>query len=359
MKKIVLISCVSKKLDHKAKAEDLYESSLFKKNLAYARSLKADDIYILSAKHHVLKLTDEIEPYNVTLNNMKSKERKEWSTCVLNELKKVSDLGNDTFIFLAGVKYRQYLLSSITHYEIPMEGKKIGEQLHWLTRNQIKLKKNMSNKNQNMCEKVHELFNASKLKEYSYQFDENELPKNGIYIIFEKGETYKGYKRIVRVGTHTGDNQLRSRLKQHYVNENKDRSIFRKNIGRAFLNKDNDPFLTQWNIDLTTKENKEKYSSTIGFDKQKEVEDKVSDYLRNNTSFVVFEVTDKDQRLKFESRIISTISNCEDCKPSENWLGKYSPEDKIKKSGLWLVNELNKESLSEDEFEELKNIVLK
>jgi len=31
------------------------------------------------------------------------------------------------------------------------------------------------------------------------------------------------------------------------VNENKDRSIFRKNIGRALLNKDNDPFIEQWN----------------------------------------------------------------------------------------------------------------
>jgi hypothetical protein len=36
-------------------------------------------------------------------------------------------------------------------------------------------------------------------------------------------------------------------LKEHFVNENKDRSIFRKNIGRALLNKDNDYFIEQWN----------------------------------------------------------------------------------------------------------------
>jgi len=30
---------------------------------------------------------------------------------------------------------------------------------------------------------------------------------------------------IVRVGTHKGDRQLRSRMLQHFVNENKDRSF--------------------------------------------------------------------------------------------------------------------------------------
>jgi len=49
MKKIVLISCVSKKLHHKSKAQDLYVSSLFLKNLQYAKSLNPDKIFILSA----------------------------------------------------------------------------------------------------------------------------------------------------------------------------------------------------------------------------------------------------------------------------------------------------------------------
>ena len=44
MKKILLISCASKKLEVKAKAADLYKSALFKLNLKYARKLKADDI---------------------------------------------------------------------------------------------------------------------------------------------------------------------------------------------------------------------------------------------------------------------------------------------------------------------------
>ena len=43
MKKIVLISCVKTKLPHKAKAKDLYISSLFRYNLKFARQIKPDE----------------------------------------------------------------------------------------------------------------------------------------------------------------------------------------------------------------------------------------------------------------------------------------------------------------------------
>ena len=206
-----------------------------------------------------------------------------------------------------------------------------------------------------ICNEIHEIFND--LKEYSFPFNEKEIPKNGIYILFEKGEKINGLKRIVRVGTHTGENQLQSRLKQHFVKENKDRSIFRKNIGRAFLKSENDTFLEQWELDLTTRANKEKYSEQIDFNKQQVIEKRVTEYIQNNFSFAVFEVLEKEQRLRIESRIISTVSNCTNCTPSENWLGKSSPKQKIIDSGLWLVNELWKQSLSEEELTEIKKIV--
>lgn len=206
-----------------------------------------------------------------------------------------------------------------------------------------------------ICNEIHKIFND--LKQFSFPFEQKELPKNGIYILFEKGEKINGMKRIVRVGTHTGDNQLQSRLKQHFVKENKDRSIFRKNIGRALLNSENDSFLEQWELDLTTRANKEKYSEQVDFEKQQRIEKKVTEYIQNNFSFAVFEVLEKEQRLRIESRIISTVSNCRNCKPSENWLGLSSPKQKIKDSGLWLVNELWKQSLSEKELTELIKIV--
>lgn len=206
----------------------------------------------------------------------------------------------------------------------------------------------------NNCNEIHKIFNG--LKEYKFPFDQKKIPKNGIYILFEKGEKVDRLKRIVRVGTHTGNNQLPSRLKQHFIKENKDRSIFRKNIGRALLNADNDSFLEQWQLNLTSRANKEKNSGKVDFEKLKSVEKRVTEYIQSNFSFAVFEVLEKEQRLTIESRIISTVSNCTNCKPSKNWLGLSSPKQKIIESGLWLVNELWKQSLTETELAEVKNI---
>lgn len=205
----------------------------------------------------------------------------------------------------------------------------------------------------NICEIIHQLFGG--MKQYAFPFNEKEIPENGIYILFEKGECAHSTKRIVRVGTHTGDGQLRSRLVQHFLTENKDRSIFRKNIGRALLNKDNDIFLKEWDIDLTSGNARELYSGAIDLVKQREIENRVTTYIQNNFSFVVFQVDDKNKRLYLESRIISTVSLCNECKPSPDWLGLSSPKNKIKESGLWLVNELWKTPLSSNDIIELRD----
>jgi len=201
------------------------------------------------------------------------------------------------------------------------------------------------------CNLTHNFFNG--LKRFRFPFNERDIPLNGIYVLFEKGEKAHDCERIVRIGTHTGNNQLRSRLYQHFLNENKDRSIFRKNIGRALLNKWKDPFLIQWETDLTTKKAKETNRDKIDFVKQKEIEKKVTKYMQENFSFGVFEVADKKKRLEIESKIISTVSLCNECNCSKDWLGLYSPKEKIRGSGLWLVNELYKKPFSKEEITKL------
>jgi len=129
MKKIVLISCVKTKLDHPAKAEDLYVSPLFRYNLAYAHKLKPDLIFILSAKYGLLRLTDHIAPYEKTLKTMPVAERRAWAESVLAGLSKYASLMNDEFIFLAGDAYREYLVPKIRHYVVPFEGVSFGNQL--------------------------------------------------------------------------------------------------------------------------------------------------------------------------------------------------------------------------------------
>ena len=129
MKRIVLISCVKTKLDHPAKAENLYISDLFVKNLAYAKKLKPDYIFILSAKYGLVKLNDRIAPYEKTLNQMPVHERRAWASGMISELRKYANLEQDEFIILAGEKYREFILPYMRNYKIPFEGLSFGNQL--------------------------------------------------------------------------------------------------------------------------------------------------------------------------------------------------------------------------------------
>lgn len=136
MKRIVLISCVSRKGTTKAKARDLYKGTLFTNSLAYGQSLKPDRIFILSALHHLLDLDKEIEPYEVTLSyvtpdkkekkpNLKvltKDEANNWGQEVIKQLGKVADLKNDTFIILAGQSYLKPIKKSLTKIEEPLKG---------------------------------------------------------------------------------------------------------------------------------------------------------------------------------------------------------------------------------------------
>ena len=147
MARIFLISCVSQKLDYRAKARDLYISTLFRYSLRYAESQKHDKIFILSAEYGLLSLEKDVDPYDVTLSQVPKKkreenpklkvlsreERKEWANKVLNQLREEANLDKDEFIFLAGRRYREFLLPYLAQKpEIPMEKLSIGKQLEWL-----------------------------------------------------------------------------------------------------------------------------------------------------------------------------------------------------------------------------------
>lgn len=183
------------------------------------------------------------------------------------------------------------------------------------------------------CKDLHDY--VRNLKRYAFPFDKNEVYKNGVYILFEKNEFGHNGDRIVRIGSHTGNDNLVKRLEEHFLKENKDRSIFRKNIGRALLNKNSDSYLDIWDIDLTSKKARTEYQSFIKKDYQELIEKQVSDYIRDNFTFSVIEVLDKEERISLEKRLIEIVSSCNECYPSNNWLGKSSPVDKIRLSGLW------------------------
>lgn len=143
MKTIILISCAAKKAKEKSKAEDLYISPLFKKSLAYAKTLTTtDNIYISSAKHHLLPLDKVIAPYDVSLKKdiTKEEDRVKWGEKVIEELKKVADIKKDKFIILAGKDYVKPIKDRLVNVELPFDGVRgNGEMLQRLNKEEEKI----------------------------------------------------------------------------------------------------------------------------------------------------------------------------------------------------------------------------
>jgi hypothetical protein len=60
-----------------------------------------------------------------------------------------------------------------------------------------------------------------------------------------------------------------------------------------------------------------------------------------------------------ESRLIGTVANCNLCKPTNGWLGKFSPLPQIKNGKLWLLQHLNSGVLINQDKDVIVNIIRK
>lgn len=160
--------------------------------------------------------------------------------------------------------------------------------------------------------------------------DFTKIPMNGVYIMFENGETAHPCdfnERIVRIGINEQQDRLPQRLKSHY-NGTVRTSVFRKHIGTAIAERD-------------------------GIAVDKVTEQQISDYIRKNITFVVIEVNDKKKREELEKALIATVAQCPECKASDKWLGKYCAAPKIRNGKLWNVKYLNSKTRLTSELSQL------
>jgi hypothetical protein len=174
--------------------------------------------------------------------------------------------------------------------------------------------------------------------------------------------------RIVRIGTHK-ENNFRSRISEHFLlNESKmkfthsnpkpsDRSIFRKNIGRALLNKQKDlDYLRVWEIDFTSNINRANHSYLRNIEKEKTIESQITELIRKRFYFRFISIEGQKKRMGkigIESKLIGTVTCCKLCKPSDYWLGKFSPKAQIKNGKLWLSQHLVSIGLSDSDKRDL------
>ena len=136
-----------------------------------------------------------------------------------------------------------------------------------------------------------------------------------------------------------------------------DRSIFRKNIGRALLKEQRDSdYLRVWNIDYTIHINRTKYSWLRNIDKEKDIESQITSYLRKKFYFKWISYLGQEKRIGkagMESRLIGTVANCKLCSPSKNWLGRYSSISTINNGKLWLSQHLNSTGIIDSDKDHL------
>ena len=144
---LILLQCSKGKLQHRAKAEELYTGQLFQKSLRYAHRLAAleaiegnplPEIQILSALHGLVDPSDILEPYEKTLNGMPPHYRRYWSEQVYAQLKRKFKFAlPEKITFLTSIKYRQPLGKFVREYDlcrtaVPLKGLGIGQQMHFL-----------------------------------------------------------------------------------------------------------------------------------------------------------------------------------------------------------------------------------
>ncbi len=208
-------------------------------------------------------------------------------------------------------------------------------------------------------EKLHILF--SDLEKFTYPYNETQISNNGIYILFENGEYFKGLDRVVRIGSHTGNNRLFTRINEHYIKDDHRDSIFRKHLGRCFLtiNKKTD-YIENWDLKIKKRVDKEKNYQRINWELEKEYEQLITKYIRNNFSFVVIpNLNNENERLRLEKGLIATFAQAKEKKSSEDWIGNNHPDKKIRNYKLWNIHHLLGIPLTEREIELIEEKLIK
>lgn len=132
MKTIVLLMCGKNKLSHTAKVKDFYTSPRFQKSIQYANTLTEEkNIFVLSAKHGLLELEQEIAPYNESIYGMSEQKKEQWANNVIKSLSNISNIKEDKYIFLTDDDYNKELLPFLTIVKLPLKGLNQDEHLNW------------------------------------------------------------------------------------------------------------------------------------------------------------------------------------------------------------------------------------
>lgn len=132
--RVGLVGCVKSKLSVPAPAEELYVSPLFRGRRAVVQRT-CDRWFILSAAHGLVAPQQVLDPYDVTLNSVGRRQRRDWAVQVLCQIDvEFAGLATAVFEVHAGSAYTDHglvdgLQAGGATVELPVAGMALGQQL--------------------------------------------------------------------------------------------------------------------------------------------------------------------------------------------------------------------------------------
>ncbi|WP_232625273.1 hypothetical protein [Pareuzebyella sediminis] len=236
--------------------------------------------------------------------------------------------------------------------------------MHWYTYTIVGTNSMTTSRQQNI-DRFYDLLNEVTKKFPKRTLDtvsRDRLPEKGVYFFFEENENRENsnFNRVVRIGTHAAIANSKATLYDRLYNHkgskdltgNHRGSVFRKLIGFSFLYKDH--------LDFPHWGDKSKKNDKLIKQSEKPLERIVSTYL-HTLPFTVLEVpgpSSKDNdRAMIEENSIALLSNFERSavdKCSNDWLGKYTKDSKVIRSGLWNNKCVERKEISENYFETIE-----
>lgn len=346
---VCLVACTSRKGDQPAAAEFIYKSPLFSAARRYAEK-RADQWFILSAKHGLLSPTEVIDPYNESLMSQSDSQRQDWAERVHKEFAtRVPERGR--VIFLAGSAYRSYLAPKFEDEgrdtAAPMSTLGIGSQVAWLQKLEIeKVRLAHIDRFYTLLARVIKV-NRSVSRRLSDQTTALVNCKRGIYFFFEDSElrmTSPFQHRVVRIGTHAVSHGSRAtlwnRLRTHRGGfngrGNHRGSIFRLHVGESLIRRSElESIFSTWG--------KGQSASAAIRSSEEEIEQAVSEHI-GAMRIAWLEIPDEananSDRGYLERNLIALLAGPTGPLdlPSSHWLGRWSTREAVVTSGLWNVN---------------------
>ena len=134
---LYLVGCGKSKRPVRSPARDLYTGQLVTKSLRYAEreaAASGSAVLILSALHGAVELDQVLGPYDLSMRDLQTEERRAWGERVADTLRQRGG-GNARLVVLAGVAYADPLRPHFDRIEEPMGGLGLGHRQRWLNLN--------------------------------------------------------------------------------------------------------------------------------------------------------------------------------------------------------------------------------